>query len=52
MLHHFMMCTFFAGSMSHVLVFEDHNAYRFSLNTILFLVLLQHLLHQVRSTKK
>jgi hypothetical protein len=49
MLHHFMMCTFFAGSMAHVLVFEDMVGYRFSLNTILFMVLLQHLLHQVRS---
>eukprot|EP00967_Tisochrysis_lutea_P031540 scaffold37189_cov31-Tisochrysis_lutea.AAC.7 len=46
-----MMCAFFAGSMSHVLVFEDFVAYRFSLNTILLLVLLQHLLNQVRNAR-
>jgi hypothetical protein len=47
MLHHFMMVTIFAGSMSHVLNYGDYVSYQFNMNMILFLVLIQHLLHQL-----
>lgn len=47
MLHHFMMCAVFAGHMAHILTYDDWAGYSFSLNTILFCVLLQHLLHQL-----
>jgi hypothetical protein len=47
MLHHFMMVTIFAGSMTHVLSYGDSVSYNFNMNMILFLVLFQHLLHQL-----
>ena len=51
MLHHFMMCTVFAGNMAHVLTFDEDDiaSFSFTLQMILFLVLAQHVVHQLFS---